>query len=714
MASTKLNSWGVALLLAATTVGCSSGTANQGGGSCPDPVTQRACPINGVAMCTNVLTDATNCGACGTVCSGATGLCSNGVCTGSCQSGQTQCGSSCTNTSNDINNCGSCNTKCNSGSSCVNGSCQTSSSSVGGQGNTTATSQGGNNPGNGGNSSSSTTNQGGSSTSSNTSQGGNTSTTSSGQGGATSAGGSSAKGGASTGGSSTSTSAGGTSSSSVGGSSAKGGASSGGSGTTATGGTSTSSSATGGSGNTGSTPPGWWTAWKTEGWKGCAWTGVDSLANTTTTITPKDFTAKAASAPYAVKGTVMANPEYKAVALLGFNLNQDPSGASCTYDPALATAKGPPAVTFATSATGIAVNFAKTSAFKLRIQIQGVNGATDETDRWCQTITGANGKAFMPFNKFYPKCWNADDTDAATDPGTAYSGQPISAVVFAVPGETTAIPFDFTVIGFALGTKAEDAPDGTVNVSLEGDIGGAGATDLDFKRVKVSAEGEEYIIQNNNWGNPGSTNQTLHYKDNSFKITSPTGSGPGGGVPASFPSIYIGSNGNTEGGAMSTKTTDKLPMQVSTITSIQTTFNWTGSCGSGFNASYDVWFSQSIPSAEYKDAISGFVMVWLCDPSDAQPIGSVQRTATIGGKTWDVWVGPRGGSGSNSNAPVVSYAAKSGFNSFTFNLLDFIKDAATNGIQGSWYLTDVFAGFEIWNGGSTNGLAVDKFTCVVQ
>jgi hypothetical protein len=36
------------------------------------------------------------------------------------------------------------------------------------------------------------------------------------------------------------------------------------------------------------------------------------------------------------------------------------------------------------------------------------------------------------------------------------------------------------------------------------------------------------------------------------------------------------------------------------------------------------------------------------------------------------------------------------------------------GIQNSWYLTDVFAGFEIWNGSNAHGLKVDKFTAVVQ
>jgi hypothetical protein len=541
--------------------------------------------------------------------------------------------------------------------------------------------------------------------------------------------GGSAKGGSNSGGSSSggsnsggSNSGGSNSGGSASGGSNSGGSSSGGSnsGGNAQGGSSPNGGSAAGGTSGGATPPGWWTSWKTEGWHGCAWTGKDILASSTTSIKPSDFTAKAAADPYKVTGTVMKDPGYNGVALLGFNLNQDPAGASCLYDPALATAKGPPGVTFASSATGIAINFSKTSAFKLRIQIQTENGATSATDRWCQTILAVNGKAFMPFNKFYTQCWNDDGLIPAKDKGALYAGQPVSAIVFAVPGELTDVPFDFTVNGFALGTSAADAPDGGAPTGpLTGTIGGPGSPDLDFKRVKVVKDGKEYIIQNNNWGSPA-TDQTLSYSDNSFKIVSPTGNGPGGGAPASFPSIYIGNNGNTEGGAMSTSATDGLPKQISAISSIQTTLAWTGSCDKGFNTAYDVWFSASNPPpANYKDAVSGFLMVWLCDPSDQQPIGSVQGNAvTIAGKSWNVWFGQRGSSGSSvgSTNPVVSYVPASGaMNTLSFNLKDFITDAVTRGyLQSGWYLTDVFGGFEIWTGSTSSNLAVTNFTAVVQ
>jgi len=39
--------------------------------------------------------------------------------------------------------------------------------------------------------------------------------------------------------------------------------------------------------------------------------------------------------------------------------------------------------------------------------------------------------------------------------------------------------------------------------------------------------------------------------------------------------------------------------------------------------------------------------------------------------------------------------------------------AAAYGIPATMYLTDVFAGFEIWNGGSGGNLSLDEFKAVV-
>jgi hypothetical protein len=486
----------------------------------------------------------------------------------------------------------------------------------------------------------------------------------------------------------------------------------GGSGTVGTAGS--GSTGTAGSGSTGTGGPGYWTS---KDWHGCSWTGVGT--DGTSTITPKDFTAKAAGAPYCVSGTVGAEPAYKSVALLGFNVNE-PSSASCVYKPVDTTGSGPPSVT--PTADGIALNFVKQgtdTTFTLRVQIQGPNGAmagaAGAADRWCATISEVSGKVFVPWSAFTPSCW----ATTTAEKGTPYAKQPISAVVFTVPGKLTDTPFNFCVNGFTYGSSAADAPDGTATQGDQtGKIGGAGGTDLDFARAKVSVDGNNYVIQNNNWGNPSGSDLELTYKNNSFKITA--GSGSGGDAPASFPSIYIGASGNTANGNFSTHPGDKLPAKISDIMSITSTLRYSGST-SVFNATYDIWFANTPPTTTYNDGIDGFVMIWLRDPSGKQPIGSKQGSVTIAGKSWDVWKGPRGAGpmGSQSSAPVVSFVNPtenddSRAQNFTnVNIKDFITAAAAYGIPSSMYLTDVFGGFEIWNGGSGGNLSVDEFKCVV-
>jgi hypothetical protein len=83
-----------------------------------------------------------------------------------------------------------------------------------------------------------------------------------------------------------------------------------------------------------------------------------------------------------------------------------------------------------------------------------------------------------------------------------------------------------------------------------------------------------------------------------------------------------------------------------------------------------------------------------------------------------MWQGARGGSRANSNAPVISYVATSSMLSYSFDLNLFIKHAVAqttfNTIKSNWYLTDVFGGFEIWNGSGAKDLALEEFTCVVK
>ncbi len=66
---------------------------------------------------------------------------------------------------------------------------------------------------------------------------------------------------------------------------------------------------------------------------------------------------------------------------------------------------------------------------------------------------------------------------------------------------------------------------------------------------------------------------------NSFTINSSNASSSG--APASFPSVYIGANGDIANGTFSTWSDSGLPKQNSAISSIQTSFTWSGGTSGG-------------------------------------------------------------------------------------------------------------------------------------
>jgi hypothetical protein len=632
--------------------------ANQscGNGSCSCASGYDLC---GGTTCVS-LSSTQHCGSCTNQCS-VQQVCNANQCSSSCSGGTTNCSGSCVNTMADVANCGQCGNRCPVGQTCNSGSCGCPSGQVLCNGSCAAT------------------------------------CTSSGQGGSSGSGG---KGGSGTG---------------AGGASGAGGVGSGQGGMTG-----------------GTPPPGWFTS---GSWQGCSWTAKDTVTNSTTTNSPMDFLTTTAF-PYCVSGTV--NPTYESVAILGFNLNESITGSNtqCAYKPADPTAVGPPGV--ALTGNGIAIAFARTKGSNLRIQIQGPNGGmnntTGQNDRWCYTITEVEGPVFAPFSKFNTACWDMS--------GNPYNGEPISAVSFLVPGLPTPSPFSYCIGGFATGSSATNAPAYTPNPPnpvVTGTIGGQSSdttvqNDLSFQRVKVSPAGStaQYIVQNNNWGTPMTTSQTISYTGNSFTVMNSTGSVTGSGVPASFPSIYVGANGDTQNandppkGVFSTRPVDGLPKVISNLGSANTTFTWTGGSGNkDFNATYDIWVAAPGPNGSlpttYADAISGFVMVWLYKPSSRTPIGTKQpNQATIGGTTYDVYVGPRGSSpnGGDANRPVVSYVIANSTTtpvmSKTFDLKPILMDAASHGIPSTWMVTDIFGGFEIWTGSTASGLSMSNFTVAVQ
>lgn len=451
-------------------------------------------------------------------------------------------------------------------------------------------------------------------------------------------------------------------------------------------------------------------------WHGFGWTGDDELG-IGTTRSVDDFSGLAAGEPFCLTGAVGGEAEtspgvggYGGVALLGFNINQDAFGATEGIE---ATVNS-----IAPTSGGVAVNYTKTSGITLRIQLQGPNGDTLSSERWCAELTEVQGPGFIPYEDFRTECWIPALTETgAPNPaaGAVYNREPLAAVVMLVPGgnnPAAPTPYDICVSGFADGESVADAPT-SINLSaglLTGIVSLAAG-----KQKVLGSDGQSYVINNNAWGdNSSDRTQSLRYTGNGFEILAQSAGEGANSSPASFPSIYIGANGAQSGVNGATTTGDNpLPIQVSAINSIPTRFAHSGPLGDN-NATYDVWFAPGEPSGEYDTALAAFLMVWTHQPNGRVAIGGSRGPFRIQGQDFELFVGPRGGDGADRDLPVISYVATNTVRDYSFDLDVFIEHAIAQntGLTNGMFLTDVFAGFEIWSGGT--GLRIDEFSAVIN
>ncbi|NBE81700.1 GH12 family glycosyl hydrolase domain-containing protein [Micromonospora rubida] len=224
-------------------------------------------------------------------------------------------------------------------------------------------------------------------------------------------------------------------------------------------------------------------------------------------------------------------------------------------------------------------------------------------------------------------------------------------------------------------------------------LGGSASADTQIcEQYGSTVVGGKYVVQNNRWGT--SAQQCINATGSGFGITSQQGSAPTNGAPVSYPSIFVGCHyTNCSPGT-------NLPVQVSQISSAPSSISYNYVSGATYNASYDIWLDPS----PKRDGVNQMeIMIWLNRQGSIQPIGSPVGSATVAGRTWEVW---RGNNGGNN---VISYLAPSAIPSMNFDVLDFINDTRNRGaITSSWYLTSIQAGFEPWQGGA--GLAVNSFS----
>ncbi|KAB1911721.1 cellulose binding domain-containing protein [Micromonospora sp. AMSO31t] len=224
-------------------------------------------------------------------------------------------------------------------------------------------------------------------------------------------------------------------------------------------------------------------------------------------------------------------------------------------------------------------------------------------------------------------------------------------------------------------------------------LGGTASADTQIcEQYGSTTIGGKYVVQNNRWGT--SAQQCINVTSTGFSITRQDGVGNTSGAPVSYPSIFVGCHyTNCSPGT-------NLPIQVKSISSAPSSISYTYVSGAVYDAAYDIWLDPT----PKKDGVSQMeIMVWFNRQGPIQPIGSVVGTASVAGRTWEVW---RGSNGSNN---VISYVAPSPITSMSFDAMAFINDTRSRGaITSDWYLTSIQAGFEPWQGGV--GLAVNSFS----
>lgn len=258
------------------------------------------------------------------------------------------------------------------------------------------------------------------------------------------------------------------------------------------------------------------------------------------------------------------------------------------------------------------------------------------------------------------------------------------------------LAFLATLAGCDTGSSSEDeaaAPPATVLPSLFGmpTQSGSGTTSERYTKSDVKRNDSNYYFMANGWG-PKFESQTVSWNGTSFSVESMQGAQGDNYEPASYPTVFCGVYSDSRSGECG------LPKPIANIQSLRTGWRWSANGNAGpYNAAYDIWLSNSADISGH----SAFLMVWLRDPTGAQPAGSrkffgVEVKNAPG--VWDVWVGVVGGK------PCISYTrANVDSPAVELDVMDFIRDAGARQISlpGSTVLS-VAVGFEIWSGPISN------------
>jgi cellulose 1,4-beta-cellobiosidase len=228
----------------------------------------------------------------------------------------------------------------------------------------------------------------------------------------------------------------------------------------------------------------------------------------------------------------------------------------------------------------------------------------------------------------------------------------------------------------------------------------AAATTL-CQEQTAPAAGGIYTVQNNEFAS-GAPECVTADGGADFTVANSSIANSTNGSPGAYPSIYQGCHwGNCSSGGLSAS-----PVQVSALTPGKVTTSWATTQpggGSDYDVAYDIWFNQT-PTTNGQPNGSE-LMVWLNHNGPVQPFGSeVASNVTLGGHTYNVW------EGAQSSWNTITYDMTSPATSVAnLDVGTLTQDMVSRGYtKSSWYLIDVEAGFELWQGGA--GLTTNSFS----
>ena len=229
----------------------------------------------------------------------------------------------------------------------------------------------------------------------------------------------------------------------------------------------------------------------------------------------------------------------------------------------------------------------------------------------------------------------------------------------------------------------------------------AAATTTLCQEQTAPVSGGTYIVQNNEFDSSASecvrTDASAGFTVANSSIGNATN-----GPPGAYPSIYQGCHwGNCSSGGLSAH-----PIQVASLTPGTVTTSWSTAQpggGSAYDVAYDIWFNQTPVTTGQPNGSE--LMVWLNHNGSVQPFGSeVASNVTLGGHTYNIW------EGTQSSWDTITYDMTSPATSVAgLDVGTLTQDMVSRGYtKSSWYLIDVEAGFELWQGGA--GLRTNSFS----